>query len=234
MVFGMDQQGLCLCGCGQEVAAGREWKRGHAARGPGGYRGDAGAPGPRRVPPPDDPVWDEEDAEDAGTIDIDMPPSVSRDGAGASPDVSVPAGDAPPVTDEPPAHSTRAWHKKRQPSKPAAKPVRITAAVRGDITGQLGFLLTAPGSVWAARDPLCGGAFLEQVPAIADALADWVVESPSLLAIFTGPAGSFAAKAVKTTIALAPVFTTVTAHHVYHSIEYDPDLAAEEMAQYAA
>ena len=223
----MDQPGLCLCGCGQDVGEGRAWKRGHAARGKGGYRGET--PRPRPVPPPDDPVWDEEDA---GIIDVDPePPLGVRDDVAAPGDADSSPGE-PPAQDAPPAHSTRAWHKRRT-SKPAARPVRITAAVRGDITGQLGFLLTAPGSVWAARDPLCGGAFLEQVPAIADALTDWIVESPSLLAIFTGPAGSFAAKAVKTTIALAPVFTTVTAHHVYHSIEYDPDAAAE-MAQYAA
>jgi hypothetical protein len=214
-----------LCGCGQPVPDGRRWKRGHAARGEGGYRG-----GPVTLAPPGDPSWDEEDA---GIIDIDPEPPLSGPGDDAGPpDVSVPSGE--PAPDEPPAHSTRAWHAKRKASKPAAKPVRVTAAVRGDITGQIGFLLTLPGSVWAARDPLCGGTFVEQVPVVADALTDWITDSPTLLALFVGPAGSFVGKAVKTAVALAPVFTMYAAHHVYHSIEYDPDAGPAETVQYAA
>jgi hypothetical protein len=217
------------------VPEGRQWKRGHAARGEGGYRGEAPA-GAGRIPPPDHPSWDE----DAGIIDVDTPtllPGVSRDDDAPPPDEPTSSGGAAP--DEPPAHARREWRKRPRSagagSKTAAKPVRITAAVRGDITGQVGFLLEMPGQVWAARDPLCGRVFCEQVPAVADALTDWIVESPSLLAIFTGPAGSFAAKAVKTMIAVAPVASVLSAHHVYHSIEYDPDAdTGPDLAQYAA
>lgn len=185
------------------------------------------------LPPPGDPVYA---TMDVGELipDPDPPssppsagPVLPGDDPGAADFGGGGAGNLPAdEPDQPPAHSTRDWKRgsKGASAKPKAQPGKVTAPLRRDITGQIGFLLQMPAAVWAARDPLCGGAFLEQLEPIADALTDWVVDSPSLLALFTGPAGSFAAKAVKTLIAVAPVASVMSAHHVYHSIELpEPD-----------
>jgi hypothetical protein len=91
-----------------------------------------------------------------------------------------------------------------------------------------------PGQIWKARDPLCGGVFVEQIPETADAFTDIVCDSADLLAFFSGPGGNFM-KALKAGAALMPVVQVVAAHHVYHSIdEQQPDMQQPGYADYAA
>ena len=133
----------------------------------------------------------------------DLPPDI---GAGSFP------GDDPA-----PAHSRRDW--KRAPGKRApARPGRITASIRGDIDAKIRFALQVPGTIWQARDPLCGGTFIEQIPETAEAFTDIVCDSADLVAFFTGPGGNFM-KLLKLGAALMPVVQVTMAHHVYHSIE---------------
>ena len=73
---------------------------------------------------------------------------------------------------------------------------------------------------------------MQQIPDTAEALTDIIVDSPELLAFFTGPGGSFM-KALKLGVALMPVISTVAAHHVYHTIEDMPE-DAQQPRQYAA
>jgi hypothetical protein len=224
----------CLCGCGQPVAAGREWKRGHAARGRDGFTGAAPA-----VPPPHAPAWDA----GADIIDIDGPSRASRDDA-ASPAGSptTPAGDLPPAApDEPPLHATREWRDRRAAGKTraAARPPRITAAVRGDIDAKISFALEIPGRLWQARDPVCGSVFVEQRPEISAALTDIICQSADLVAWFTGPGGNFM-MVLNLMAACWPVVTMAMAHHVYHSIEDTPqgdgqgEGAGPDYSRYAA
>ena len=234
----MDQRESCLCGCGQQVAAGREWKRGHAARGEGGYRppGAAAAAAGPGLPGPEDPVWDQM----ADIIDIEGRSPRDDDAASpAGPVPTTPAGDLPPPPpDEPPLHATRQWRDRRSAGKgrAAARPPRITSAVRGDIDAKISFALEIPGRLWQARDPVCGTVFVEQRPDISAALTDIVCQSADLVAWFTGPGGNFM-MVLNLMAACWPVITMAMAHHVYHSIEdAEPGegQAAPDYGRYAA
>jgi hypothetical protein len=232
----MDQRESCLCGCGQPVEAGRKWKRGHAARGEGGFSGPA-APAAPRLPGPDDPAWD------AMADIIDIEGRSPRDDAAspAGPAPAGPAGDLPPAPpDEPPAHATREWRGRGGGGKTrtTARPPRITNAVRGDIDAKISFALEIPGRLWQARDPVCGGVFVDQRPDISAALTDIVCQSADLVAWFTGPGGNFML-VLNLMAACWPVVTMAMAHHVYHSIPDAPggdgdQGAAPDYSRYAA
>jgi len=154
--------------------------------------------------------------------DPDAPPSAPRSPfleqgrAGAPP---PPSGEVP-VPDEPPAHARK---RRRTPkiteteSKQAKRP-RVSVSIRADINAKVSVPLEVGGTIWAARDPLCGGAFLAQRPAVADALTDIICDSPDLVAWFTGPASRFMLY-LNLAGALWPVVEMISAHHVYHSVE---------------
>jgi hypothetical protein len=232
----MDQGKPCLCECGGITRGVGGYKRGHHVRGPGGGRpeGGPGAPAGAGLPGPEDPVWDQM----ADIIDIDG--STRRDDAASPASAPTPpAGDLPPAPpDEPPLHATRAWRDRRSSGKGrgAARPPRITSAVRGDIDAKISFALEIPGRLWQARDPVCGTVFVEQRPDISAALTDIVCQSADLVAWFTGPGGNFM-MVLNLMAACWPVITMAMAHHVYHSIEdAEPGegQAAPDYGRYAA
>jgi hypothetical protein len=99
--------------------------------------------------------------------------------------------------------------------------------IRADINAKVSMPLEIGGTIWAARDGLCGGVFLTQRPQIADALTDIICESPDLVAWFTGPASGFM-RYLNLAGALWPVVEMIGAHHVYHSVE-SPVLEHREM-----
>ena len=219
---------LCLCGCGEPVNPGRKWLRGHASRGEAGQRpADAGRvtplPSPGRI------------AEDFGILDPGAPASLpggSADGAG---EAGSPAHQPPPAEpvpspdDQPPAHARRDWHKART-SK--AKAPKLTAAVRDDIHAKIDFALELPGRLWQARDPVCGGAFIDQRPEISRSLAEIACRSPALAAWFAGSASGFMVY-LDLGAALWPVSVAVMAHHVYHSLEAPENGSARPSGAYA-
>jgi hypothetical protein len=206
-----DPTRTCACGCGTPVT--NKWARGHAARGEGGYAA-SGA-----IPPPDDPWWEEDSGgphEDIGVIDPAQEPGPSQ-------------------PDPPPAHGRKQWRKETRTAaaRPAAA-VRVTAGVRKDVNAKLSILLGVPGSVWQARDPLCGGTFMEELPNISAAFANFVCESPDLLEWFTGQGGRFML-VLDILASLMPIGTVVMAHHVYHSVEIGaPDEDQADAPRYAA
>ena len=179
----------------------------------------------------------DEIAEDLGVLEPDPdlvpdePPAPVEDELPGPEPIPLPSG-----PDEPPGHVKERKKRGRPPGSSSApsKPPRVTQAVRGDIDAKLRFMLTLPGQVWAARDPICGGTFIQQVPDVAEALTDIVCDSADLLTFFSGTGGNFM-KALKLGVAVMPVVSMVAAHHVYHSIEDVPqqDLQQPEQ-QYAA
>jgi len=231
----MDQpeREACLCGCGELAAPGRQWKRGHASRGEGGYAGAAmePLPGPGAF------------AEDAGIIDVDAnDPGGSASGALPSPGGPGPAAEhprspaaglPPAAPDEPPAHATRRWHDKHGGKSSKARPPKITGAVRSDIDAKISLFLEVPARVWQARDPLCGGVFVAQRAEISASLTAIVCQSSDLVAWFTGTGGNFML-ALDLMAALWPVATCAMAHHVYHSIDAGDEGQAPEGVRYAA
>lgn len=153
--------------------------------------------------------------EDLGEIPfVEAPePPEPRRGAPEPDAASAPDGDGP-------GHARKDWGKTRVPRKTPFRPRKVTvsAAMRNDINAKISMPLEIMGQIWAARDPLCGGRFLEQRPAIAEAFTDIVVDSADLVAFFTGPGGTFM-KYLNVGAAVWPVAEMVAAHHVYHSIE---------------
>jgi hypothetical protein len=209
----------CKCGCGTPVKA--NWVRGHSARGEGRYAG------PEPIPSPDDPFYD-----DIGELVPDEPATPHPPGDDAAPSPGAPPlPDEGPVPDEPPAHGGRDWAKRRT-ERPKAP--RVTQVTRRDIDAKISLGLTISGSVWAARDPLCGGTFMEQRAEISGALTEIVCQSSDLIAWFSGSGGQFMLW-LNLAAAVWPVATAVMAHHIYHSVIVDEDGAVEpDVARYAA
>ena len=217
-----DTTRTCACGCGTPVN--NKWVRGHAARGEGGYTTPAS--GPRSLPGPDDPVWADADIDAWASDTIDVGELVPDDAiTDTAPGAAQPA-DAPPsheagpaAPDPPPAHGKRQWRKQERSFTPP-KPGRVTATVRNDVQAKVSILLGVPGSVWQARDPLCGGEFMAGLPQTSAAFTAWICQSSDLLAWFTGPGGNFML-ILDILAALMPTASLVMAHHVYHSVEID-------------
>jgi hypothetical protein len=177
----------------------------------------------------------EEIAEDLGVLDPDPGPGPGTDGTDDRDRGHDEYPTGPDGPDQPPGHARpRARRRERPTSAGPARPPRVTAGIRTDIRAKVELILMAPGAVWAARDPICGGTFIEQIPDTSDAFTDIICDSPDLVAFFTGPGGAFM-RWLKLGAALMPVGQAVMAHHVYHTVELaeGPD-DAQQPAQYAA
>lgn len=189
------------------------------------------------LPGPDDDLDAYED--DMGLLEPEPEQAIPGPQRPARTFSAVQAGDEPDDDagtlrpDPEPAHARKEW---RRPGKDTRTPrvTRVTAGIRKDVNAKISFAVTVPGSIWAARDPLCGGVFMEQAPEISDALTDIVCDSPDLIAFFTGPGGAFM-RYLSLGAALMPVVQVIMAHHVYHSIdEQPPDMTQPAYQPYAA
>jgi hypothetical protein len=234
----------CACGCG-ELTSGT-WKRGHWARGEGGYDPAEHGPAETLLPGPDDEI-DLGDLNPDGADEIDGPSPaemewLARHGGEAARAAANRPTAAPgprPVADEQeeiPADPAPGPVSEPRGARGAKRPaaVRVTATTRKDIEGKLGLMLEIPGRVWQARDPYCGGAFVGSIPEIRPALLELVCQSPDLIAWFTGVGGGFMLW-LNLITACQPVLYTVWAHHVAHAID-DQEQAQPgvDAGQYAA
>lgn len=114
--------------------------------------------------------------------------------------------------------------------KPAAKPTR---AVQTQVADALTMMITLPAGVLAFRDPLCGGAILEQADAVVAKLVPIVCRNPAMLRWFTEGAGYMDFFALAT--ALFPIARTIWAHHVTHTIGMEEEAdGAEDYNRYTA
>jgi hypothetical protein len=206
-------QPTCACGCGTVLRSpDSKWARGHFHRGEGTY-----AP----LPDPGDPP----DLEAMFPDPAEFGPSEWLDEAGVPrlPEELDPDPEPASLRGDRPATRTQAG--------------TVKASVRRDIVAKLRFALGLPGEVWKIRDPVCGGRFVEQTPAMADAWADFIIDSPDLLDWFTGPAGGFM-KVVKIAAATYPVAEVVLTNHVFghgHGEREDQAAAPEpNLSRYAA
>jgi hypothetical protein len=187
------------------------------------------------VQPLTDAEIDEADVEDLGEIPFVPEATTPPPGGSAARSAEPPAPD--PGADEGPGHARKGWAKQQAPkaARGAAKAIRVTAGIRQDINAKISMPLEISGRIWQARDPLCGGTFVQQRPDIADALTDIICDSADLVAFFTGPVGGFM-KYLNLGAALWPAVEVVTAHHVYHSIALEDaqDGPGTPQASYAA
>ena len=117
----------------------------------------------------------------------------------------------PVIPDPAPAKIGRRGGGKSSGRKP-------TAAVAQDIRAKVGMMVDVPARLWAVRDPVCGVMAVQQSAAMADAWTAIVLDSPELVAWFSGPAGGFM-KWVDVIMATYPVAMTVYAHHIARTVE---------------
>jgi hypothetical protein len=112
--------------------------------------------------------------DDIGTLEPDPDPAAAAPPPEPDPVLDYEPG--PVLPDPPPAHGRREWRKgKGGPRPPRAKPSKVTAGIRNDIDAKISFALEIPARVWEARDPVCGGTFVEQRPEISAALTEIVL-----------------------------------------------------------
>jgi hypothetical protein len=228
----------CACGCG-ELTTGT-WRRGHWARGEGGYDPAEHGPAERLLPGPGDEI-DLGDLDPAGLDEIDGPSPAEQDWidrhggeaarAAANRVTDLPAPDEP---EEIPADPAPGPIRDRGGKGRKAAAPRVTVATRKDIEAKFGLMVEIPGRIWATRDPYCGGMFLQQAPDISAVAVDLIVQSPDLVAWFTGVGGGFMLW-LNLITACQPVLYTVWAHHIAHAIDdQQPGPAQADTAQYAA
>jgi Lsr2 len=176
------------------------------------------------LPGDGDDLDDVEDGDDVGLPPVPEPRDAPDDSSWWEPP-GPPEG--PPVPDPGPAKIERGAGRGKSGGR---KP---TAAIAADIRGKVGMMIDVPARLWAVRDPVCGGAAVAQSAAMADAWTAIILDSPDLVAWFTGPAGGFM-KWVDVLMATYPVAMTVYAHHIAHSIETPGSPDARPERQYAA
>ncbi len=193
----------CACGCGETVSSRGTWKRGHSGRGRAEERLLAA-----EAEPQEKPFWELED-------DVHIPDSLGDEDILTGEKItSEPLGSPPP--DPEPAHLKTGKEKAKKTFH-----AKVPITIKKDINAKLGLVLTIPGKVWEARDPLCGGTFVGQTPAICDALTEIVCQSPDLVAWFQGAGGGFMLY-LNLIMACYPVITIAAAHHVFHTVELAP------------
>ena len=211
---------LCACGCGELVAG--TWKRGHHARGVGGFDPARHGGGPLLLPgPEDDPGgWPEEALPD-GPPDAGWPPW--DDGT---------AGEA--IPEEPPLAGPPGKVPRGKGGKSKAPPKLSGVALRRDIHAKIRVITVPAAHVYQLRDPVCGGVAVQIEPGVSESLADIVLDSPDLIAWFTGPAGGFM-KYFDLLSKLAPLGGVIWAHHIAHTISAEESVNGQAPArQYAA
>ena len=192
------------------------------------------ASGLRLADDPDDP--DEPDGDDLDEI---LPPELVAAIRADSPPPPPPPPPLPPAGDKPDEFpqdrpSGRMKEPKAKPTPASGQKRRVTAAVQKDVHAKIRIVLVPAAGLWAARDQYCGVTFQYQEPAISEALAEIVCDSPDLLNWFTGPAGGFM-KYFKLLMALQPVALSMFAHHLAHSARLPEDAQQPpQMPAYAA
>jgi hypothetical protein len=144
-------------------------------------------------------------------------PEDLRHAYAAARDDPGPAGDPADLSgaDEPPDFTADPEPAKapKGAKVPRERRPKITDSVRRDIRGKVSLMLMMPAAVFARRDEVCGPVLLGQIPEIADALTEVLIDSPDVVAFFTAAGGRYM-KWVALGTALEPVATVAWQHHV--------------------
>jgi hypothetical protein len=135
--------------------------------------------------------------------------------------------------DPEPAHLVRGRGRGRKPAsrtpkQPTEPDIKVTKAVRDDITGKLAFWLSIPAEPWLRVDPYCGQAYAGQVDEIAVKMAPLVCLSPDMVRWFAK--SSTFIMWTELGIAVRPVVEAIIAHHVTKRIVLDSNGEAVEVA----
>lgn len=122
-------------------------------------------------------------------------------------------------TDPEPAHMSTPARKAPKSQSP---PVRVSAKVKGDITGAVGLIGAFVLPPAAARDPYCGGALADNFEKIADALVPLLCKSETVVGFFSDTGNDWMLW-VKLAMAMTPVVMAVGQHHILKTVEIRQD-----------
>lgn len=196
----------CRCGCGNPVAAGKQWIRGHNMRA-------AAAPGPSRNDPDTDAAYGPgyEPPPGFGTFTIAGPPQEwwEQEAAGFDDGPLTYDQAAAGIADDPePA--------RLPPGGSPGDPPPVTRAVLRDVSGKSLFWLLMGIELWGIADPYCAQVAADAAPKIAVKAAPVLCGSPQIVQFFTR-ATTFM-KWTELGMACKPVVVAVIAHHVTRSV----------------
>ena len=105
-----------------------------------------------------------------------------------------------------------------------------TSSEKVQVKDALALLIKTPATLWAMRDPRCGGRMLTQADATIDALTPIILRNPAMLAWFTA-AGAPWLDILALVTALAPVASDVWGHHIRHDGRQE---VSDDLSSYAA
>jgi hypothetical protein len=179
---------------------------------------------------PDVSAMDETDLDDEDGADPAGQPA--EDESASAPPADLDEARQRVGRDPEPAHLVRGRGRGRAPrtARPkAAEPdIKVTRAVRDDITGKLAFWLSIPAEPWLRVDPYCGQAYADQVDEIAVKMAPLICLSPDMVRWFAK--SSTFIMWTELGIAVRPVVEAIIAHHVTKRIALDSNGEAVEVA----
>jgi hypothetical protein len=182
---------------------------------------------------PEVSAMDEDDLDDPGFSDEEVVAAQEAFAEGMAPPADLDEARQRVGRDPEPAHLLRGRGRGR-PKGSATRPkvtepdIKVTKAVRDDITGKLAFWLSIPAEPWLRVDPYCGQAYAGQVDEIAVKMAPLICLSPDMVRWFAK--SSTFIMWTELGIAVRPVVEAIIAHHVTKRIVLDSNGEAVEVA----
>jgi hypothetical protein len=182
---------------------------------------------------PEVSAMDEDDLDDPGFSDEEVVAAQEAFAEGMAPPADLDEARQRVGRDPEPAHLLRGRGRGR-PKGSATRPkaaepdIKVTKAVRDDITGKLAFWLSIPAEPWLRVDPYCGQAYAGQVDEIAVKMAPLICLSPDMVRWFAK--SSTFIMWTELGIAVRPVVEAIIAHHVTKRIALDSNGEAVEVA----
>jgi hypothetical protein len=181
---------------------------------------------------PDVSAMDETDLDDPGFSDEEIAAAQEAFTEGMMPPADLDEARQRVGRDPEPAHLVRGRKRGSRPAartpKAAEPDIKVTRAVRDDITGKLAFWLSIPAEPWLRVDPYCGQAYAAQVDEIAVKMAPLICLSPDMVRWFAK--SSTFIMWTELGIAVRPVVEAIIAHHVTKRIVLDSNGEAVEVA----
>ena len=123
-------------------------------------------------------------------------------------------------SDPAPAYASKPAPKTRKPRPSAPK---VNAKVKGDMSAAVGMMMMVTGPALMAKDPYCGGAFLENSQKITDAVIPLLCRSHTVVAFFSDSSENGWLLWFNLAIALSPVAVAVGKHHILKTVEIRQD-----------
>lgn len=120
-----------------------------------------------------------------------------------------------------PKDPDRPTYSDEEIEKATSQAVELTEEMRNDIQGQLAFVGSVVAMLWGTRDPICAGAFGDNIEAISEKAIPLISRSPRVVQWMLGSNSLLDILAFG--IALKPVISTWSAHHITHTIGDRPD-----------